>query len=172
MISRVSTRALTRLRCHCSKPSELLKDMAVKSHLLKITSPRISFHILSIHRNSIGPCPDEKITHWKHFARSTTVRAQVANFNFDGMDSAARFSLQCSYFSPKQNHLDVCPLFPVKCPNMCGKMEVPREKVEYIKNTKLKNNMNSYDCSSTYKISWWLLRLSGGTFDSTSTRCL
>ncbi|XP_020625753.1 uncharacterized protein LOC110063135 isoform X2 [Orbicella faveolata] len=30
-----------------------------------------------------------------------------------------------------KNHLDVCPLFPVKCPNMCGKMEVPREKVEY-----------------------------------------
>lgn len=28
-----------------------------------------------------------------------------------------------------KNHLDVCPLFPVKCPNMCGKMEVPREKL-------------------------------------------
>lgn len=23
----------------------------------------------------------------------------------------------------------MCPLFPVKCPNMCGKMEVPREKL-------------------------------------------
>ena len=50
-------------------------------------------------------------------------------FDCVNMDSAARLSLQCSLFSSKQNHLDVCPLFPVKCPNMCGKMEVPREKV-------------------------------------------
>ena len=56
------------------------------------------------------------------------------------MDSAVSFSIQCLYFSPKQNHLDVCPLFPVKCPNMCGKMEVPREKVEYKHKTEKLNN--------------------------------
>ena len=135
MISRVSARALR--VCHSSKPYELLKDVAVKSHLLKITWQRISFHILSINRNSVGSCPDEKYNPVKTIRLHG--RAQVGIFIFDGMDSAARFSLQCSYFSPKQNHLDVCPLFPVKCPNMCGKMEVPREKVEYTKNTKLKN---------------------------------
>ena len=48
------------------------------------------------------------------------------------MDSAGRFSLQCSLFSNTQSHLDACPLFPVQCPNMCGKMAVPREKVHYI----------------------------------------
>lgn len=54
---------------------------------------------------------------------------------------------------------------------MCGKMEVFWEKVEYIKNIKLKNNMNNYDCSSMYKILWWLLCLSG-IFDSISICCL
>ena len=48
------------------------------------------------------------------------------------MDSTARFSFQRSLFSPTQNHLDACPLYPVQCPNMCGKMSVPREKVSYI----------------------------------------
>lgn len=93
-----------------------------------------------------------KITQWKHFVWSATFWAQVGSFNFVRMDGAASFSLQCSYFSPKQNHLDVCPLFPVKCPNMCGKMEVPREKVEYkTQNWKIIMNSNGY--SSMYKIS-------------------
>lgn len=28
-----------------------------------------------------------------------------------------------------KSHLDACPLYPVQCPNMCGKMAVPREKL-------------------------------------------
>lgn len=28
-----------------------------------------------------------------------------------------------------KSHLDACPLYPVQCPNMCGEMAVPREKI-------------------------------------------
>lgn len=74
--------------------------------------------------------PRRKKHEGKQVAWNTTAWAQTGIFKCVIMDSAARLSLQCLYFSPTQNHLDICPLFPVKCPNMCGNMEVPREKVQ------------------------------------------
>lgn len=45
------------------------------------------------------------------------------------MSSTSRLSIQYSLLSNSQSHLDACPLYPVECPNMCGEMAVPREKV-------------------------------------------
>lgn len=45
------------------------------------------------------------------------------------MSSNSRLSIQYSLLSNSQSHLDACPLYPVECPNMCGEMAVPREKL-------------------------------------------
>ena len=70
------------------------------------------------------------------------------------MDSKSRLSLKYSMLSSPQNHLDVCPLFPVKCPNMCGKMEVPREKVSSF--LKLGTKAALYEFRQTSWLAWFL----------------